>query len=387
MIGPLGIDTYLPSFHAIAQEFDVGPAAVQQTLSAYVLAMAVTMLFYGTLSDTFGRKRVLMASAIGYGVTSFLAAFAPNITMLVLARFLQGLCAGSGMVIVRAMVQDKYHGADAQRQMAMVMMVFGLAPALAPIFGGWLQTHGGWRATFYFLCAFGAALALMLWRFLPETLPRERRSPLKVGVIAANYVQALSNRKFRWMILGLGLMAGANSVYISSAAEFIMTVLGMDATSLGWLFIPLIAGTMMGSAISGTFARRIPLRVQKMIGFGCLLLACFSNVLYNSFTSHPAVPWAVMPITLYTLGISLLMPIFTLEAMGQFPQMRGLASSLQGFTQMMVFTLMSSLIVPHLFHSALLLAIGQSVTVVLGIAIWTWASRGIAPAPGLERAR
>ncbi|WP_312834291.1 multidrug effflux MFS transporter [Comamonas sp.] len=312
MIGPLGIDTYLPSFHAIGQEFGASPIAVQQTLSVYVFAMASTMLFYGTLSDTFGRRRVLMVSAIGYGITSLAAAFAGSIESLVLMRLVQGLCAGSGMVIVRAMVQDQHQGAEAQRMMALVMMVFGLAPALAPVLGGWLQSHGGWRYSFYFLSGFGVLLALLIWRQLPETLPPERRTPLKLRIIAGNYLQALRNRKFRTMLIGLALMAGANSIYISSAAEFVMTILGLDETALGWLFIPLIAGTMLGSAISSVFARRIPSAVQKRIGYTCLLVACACNLLYNSLTQQPTVPWAVLPITLYTFGISQLMPILTL---------------------------------------------------------------------------
>ena len=106
MVGPLGIDTYLPSFHAIALEFGVGPAAVQQTLSVYVLAMAITMLFYGTLSDTFGRQRVLIFAGCGFAITSFAAAFVQSIEALVAIRFVQGLTAGAGMVVVRAMVQD-----------------------------------------------------------------------------------------------------------------------------------------------------------------------------------------------------------------------------------------------------------------------------------------
>lgn len=375
MMGALGIDTYLPSFHAIAQEFGVGPTAVQQTLSVYVLAMAITMLFYGTLSDTFGRRRVLLFSAIGYALTSFAAAFVTSIEGMVAMRCAQGAMAGSGMVIARAIVQDRFQGADAQRMMSMVMFCFGLAPAIAPVFGGWLQTHGGWRAAFFFLSAFGVLLMLLCWRVLPETLTVEKRVPLKVGVIAGNYLTALRNPQFRLMVLGLALMAGANALYISSAAEFIMGVLKMSETSFGWLFIPLIGGSMVGSAISGTLAQRIPQRVQKRIGYSCLALGCASNVLYHLFTSTPVVPWAVLPITCYTLGIALLMPILSLQIMGMFPQMRGLASSLQGFAQMGVFAIMAGGVVPYLFHSGLALALGQAVTVSLGMLIWWLSTR------------
>jgi MFS transporter, DHA1 family, multidrug resistance protein len=375
MMGALGIDTYLPSFHAIAQEFGVGPAAVQQTLSVYVLAMAITMLFYGTLSDTFGRQRVLIFSATGYAITSFAAAFVTSIEGMVAVRFCQGLMAGAGMVVVRAMVQDKYQGADAQRMMSMVMFCFGLAPALAPVFGGWLQAHGGWRAAFFFLSAFGLILALLCWRVMPETLPPAQRVPLKLGLIAGNYLTALRNGQFRLMVLGLALMAGANAIYISSAAEFIMGVLKLSETSFGWLFIPLIGGSMLGSAISGTLAKRIPQRVQKIIGYSCLALGCASNVLYHLFTTMPVVPWAVLPITIYTLGIALLMPILSLQIMGMFAQMRGLASSLQGFCQMSVFAIMAGLVVPQLFHSGLALALGQAITVTLGMLIWWLSTR------------
>ena len=375
MMGALGIDTYLPSFHAIAREFGAGPAAVQQTLSVYVLAMAVTMLFYGTLSDTFGRRRVLMFSSLGYALTSLAAAFVSSMESLVVIRFAQGAMAGSGMVIARAIVQDRFQGADAQRMMSMVMFCFGLAPAIAPVFGGWLQTHGGWRATFLFLAGFGWLLMLLCWRVLPESLPAAKRQPLKLTVIAGNYLAALRHPQFRGMVLGVALMAGASSIYISSAAEFVMGILQMRETDFAWLFIPLIGGSMVGSAISGMLAKRIPARIQKRIGYSCLVLGCTSNVLYQAWTDMPVVPWAVLPISCYTLGIALLMPIFSLQIMDLFPQMRGLASSLQGFTQMSVFAIMAGVVVPHLFHSGLALAVGQLITVGLGLTIWWLTAR------------
>lgn len=376
MMGALGIDTYLPSFHAIAQEFAVGPAAVQQTLSVYVLAMAITMLFYGTLSDTFGRRRVLVFASLGFAITSTVAALVQSIEALIAVRCAQGAMAGAGMVIARAIVQDRFHGADAQRMISMVMFCFGLAPAIAPVFGGWLQAHGGWRAAFFFLTGFGLLLTLLCWRVLPETLPADKRVPLHLRVIAGNYLTALRHRQFRRMVAGLALMAGANAIYISAAAEFVMGILKLEETSFGWLFIPLIGGSMLGSAISGVLAKQIAPRVQQRIGYGALLLGCASNVLYHLLTAVPVVPWAVLPIACYTLGLALLMPILSLQVMALFPNMRGLASSLQGFTQMSVFAIMAGAVVPQLFHSGLALALGQCITVVCGMLVWWWSQRG-----------
>lgn len=378
MMGALGIDTYLPSFHAIAQEFAVGPAAVQQTLSVYVLAMAITMLFYGTLSDTFGRRRVLVFASLGFAITSTVAALVQSIEALIAVRCAQGAMAGAGMVIARAIVQDRFHGADAQRMMSMVMFCFGLAPAIAPVFGGWLQAHGGWRAAFFFLTGFGLLLTLLCWRVLPETLPADKRVPLHLRVITGNYLTALRHRQFRRMVAGLALMAGANAIYISAAAEFVMGILRLEETSFGWLFIPLIGGSMLGSAISGVLAKQIAPRVQQRIGYGALLLGCASNVLYHLLTAVPVVPWAVLPIACYTLGLALLMPILSLQVMALFPNMRGLASSLQGFTQMSVFAIMAGAVVPQLFHSGLALALGQCITVVCGMLVWGWSQRSAA---------
>jgi len=286
--------------------------------------------------------------------------------------------AGAGMVIARAIVQDRFHGADAQRMMSMVMFCFGLAPAIAPVFGGWLQAHGGWRAAFFFLTGFGLLLTLLCWRVLPETLPADKRVPLHLRVIAGNYLTALRHRQFRRMVTGLALMAGANAIYISAAAEFVMGILRLEETSFGWLFIPLIGGSMLGSAISGVLAKQIAPRVQQRIGYGALLLGCASNVLYHLLTDMPVVPWAVLPIACYTLGLALLMPILSLQVMALFPNMRGLASSLQGFTQMSVFAIMAGAVVPQLFHSGLALALGQCITVVCGMLVWWWSQRSAA---------
>lgn len=377
MLGALGIDTYLPSFHAIAEEFSVNAAVVQQTLSVYAFGLAAMMLFYGTLSDAIGRRRVMLFTVAGYGLVSLLAALSPSIESLIALRGVQGLMAGAGMVVSRAMVQDRYHGAQAQRMMAMIMMVFGVAPALAPILGGWLQLHGGWRASFVFLALFSLLLLALAWRGLPETLDVSQRTPLAWRQIAHNYFTALRHRPYRRMLLAIGLMGSSLAIYIASAAEFIITLLGRDETGFGWLFIPLVGGSMLGSLACSTLATRLSARWQKRIGFTLLALACGVNLAYNAlFTA--SLPWAVVPIALHTFAWSLINPLLVLQALGFFPTMRGLASSLQGFVQMMLFAIITSVLVPLLFHSALWLALGHAALTVSGLLLWAWCTRGTA---------
>ncbi|MGH8855688.1 MAG: Bcr/CflA family efflux MFS transporter, partial [Telluria sp.] len=196
MTGALAIDAYLPSMPAIGGEFGVGPVAVQQTLSVFLFTFALMMLFYGTLSDSFGRRPVILGALALYALSSVGAAFAPSFGWLLVFRALQGLSAGAGSVIGQAIVQDRYAGPQAQKIMSHIMMVFGLAPAVAPILGGWLHVHFGWRSTFYFLTLFGIVMIGLVWRLLPESLAPEKRQPFHPVTIARNYLMVLRHPQF-----------------------------------------------------------------------------------------------------------------------------------------------------------------------------------------------
>ena len=177
MLGPLTIDTYLPSFPDIQAELGVGPAAMAQTLSLYLLAFAGTTLLWGPLSDSFGRRRVATISLLGYVVASVGCVLAPSFTALLGFRVLQGLTASGGMTVGRAVIRDVFAGPRAQRAMSSVMLLFALAPALAPILGGWLHAWWGWRSVFAFLGLYGVASLALVWLALPETLHRDARQP------------------------------------------------------------------------------------------------------------------------------------------------------------------------------------------------------------------
>ena len=373
MVGPLAIDTYLPSFPAIAATFSASPMAIQQTLSLFLFTFAFMMLFYGTLSDSFGRRPVILCSLVMYILASLAGALAGSFGFLLGARILQGLASGAGSVIGRAIVQDRFDGVAAQKMLGNIMMVFGLAPAIAPVLGGWMQVSFGWRSIFWFLTGFGLLMWLAVWRWLPESLPQEKRHPLHLGAIARNYWMVLRHRQFLLLSVALGAAFGGFALYIGSAAYFIMQILKLPETAFAWLFIPLISGHVLGASVSGKLAHR--LAPPKLIGlsYGLMAIAAALNVGYNWFFAA-AVPWAVLPLFLFSFSLALAMPPLTLAGMNLFPQHSGLAASMQSFLQMMLFALVSGLVAPLLFGSALYLAYGLLACLLVSYACYRGAA-------------
>ncbi len=375
MVGPIGIDTYLPSLPAIAESFSASPVAAQQTLSIYLLCMATMMLFFGTLSDSFGRRKVLILAMAVFTLTSFAAAWAPSLGALLVIRALQGLASGAGGIVGRAMIQDHFKGHDIQRATAVVMMVFGLAPAIAPILGGWMQTTWGWRSTFYFMGGFSALMWLICVRFLPETLPPAKRSAFVWGPIARNYLLCVRDRQFVLLSLSLAFVFGGVALYVGSAAAFVMNILHQSETAFGWLFVPMIGGMVLGSGVSSRLAHRVAPERLIAVGFGVMVAAVAVDLVYTA-SWVVRVPYAVMPIFVYTFGLALAMPGLSVQALVRFPTMSGLAASMQGFIQMFLFAMVSGLLAPLLFDSAFKLAVAHAVTVVVGLVLWALALRG-----------
>ena len=384
MVGALAIDTYLPSMPAIGQAFNVGPVAVQQTLSVFLFTFAFMMLFHGTLSDSFGRRPVILVALSVYTLSSLGAVFAPSFGWLLVCRALQGLSAGAGSVIGQAVVQDRFSGPQAQKMMSHIMMVFGLAPALAPVLGGWLHVTFGWRSTFVFLALFGALMVALVVKLLPESLPPEKRHAFHPVAIGRNYLKVLANHNFLLLALAVGLGFSGLSLYIGSAAYFVMQILHLPETAFAWLFIPLVGGFVFGSAWGGKRAGNWSPERTTWTGGGIMAVGCALNVGYNALYVA-AVPWAVLPLAVYTFGLSVAIPPIQLRALSLFPDNRGLASSLLAFIQMMAFALVSGFVAPLLFDSAYKLAWGLVAGVVLSFVAWRVAGDGQAvPVPARE---
>ena len=364
-LGPFSIDTYLPSFHDIAEKLGATPIQVQQTLSAYLAAFALMTLWHGALADRFGRRRVILLALALFAIASAGCAFAASIGQLWFWRAMQGVTAGAGIVISRAIVRDLYDGPAAQRLMSQITMMFALAPAIAPVIGGWLQTLFGWRSIFAFLVLSTAALWLACWKLLPETLPPAKRQSLQPAYLGRTYWKVMTSPPFLFACAALSLNFAGFFIYVLSAPVFLMKHLAIPETGFLWLFGPAMAGLMSGSWLSGRLAGKVT--PGRTIALGYLVMSCaaLSNIGIN-LALPPGLPLSVAPLFVYTLGMSLAMPSLTLLALDPFPAQRGLAASCQTFFQSGFNSLAAALIAPALWGSTLSLALGMAGLMGLG---------------------
>ncbi len=369
MIGPFSIDTYLPSFPFIAEGLGVELPALAQTLSFYLIAFAAATLLWGPLSDRFGRRRMLLWSLTLYTFASAGCAWSDSLSTLLFWRAVQGAAACGGMVIGRAVVRDVYQGAQAQRAMAHVMLVFAVAPALAPVLGGWLQAAFGWRSVFYFLTLFGGfAVALVLFR-LPETLPVGARQSIRPRPVALQYLRVARHGGFLALVAVLALGFGGLFLYIAGSPALIFDHLGLAEGDFGVFFIPAVAGLMGGSFLAGRIAHAWSGRRIMLTAFGVLGAAALAN-LGAALWIEPNAFSVVPPLVLYAFGVALMMPKVTVMALDCFPAHRGTAAAVQGFMQMGFNALIAGALMPLVAPSLMWLALAQGVLLIASAGLW-----------------
>jgi len=385
-VGPFSIDAYLPSMPEIGRVFTAPPLLVQQTLTAYLAPFALMTLWHGAISDALGRRRVTLVALALFLLASLGCTLAWSIESLLAFRVLQGMTAGAGMVVGRAIVRDVLDGAAAQRLMSQVTLVFAAAPAVAPVLGGWLHVWFGWRAVFGFLVLFTATVWVLCWRSLPETLPADRRQPLAPGYLARAYRAVLGTPAFLALAFAVTLNFAAVFLYIVSAPQFLIGQLHVAETGFFWLFGPATAGIVAGAWLSGRAAGRISRRRTIGWGYGIMGAAAAGNLLL-ALLLPPRLPWSVLPVLVYFTGSALAMPSLTLVALDLFPAQRGLASSCQSFVQTTGNALTAAVVAPLVWASTLTLAVGEGALLAGGLAAFAVFLRLARPpaAPAADR--
>ena len=369
MLGPFSVDTYLPAFPAIQQSLDASALEVQQTLTAYMFSFAVMILWHGALSDAFGRRSIILMSLAVFAVASLACAAVHSVEYLWIFRMLQGVSAGAGVVIGRAIIRDLYAGADAERMLSLVTMIFSISPAIAPVIGGWIVTLSNWRTIFLFLFVFTVCLLWLCYRLLPETLPIPRRQPFNPQSLWRNYRQIFGSSLFQLKAGAIAFNFSGLFIYVAAAPVLMTHHLGLGPQDFGWMFIPSVAGIFLGALAANRMAGRIQVRVQVLMGFALLMLSGVFNVGYHLFFP-PVLFWTIAPLFFYTMGMSLVAPGLTLLVLDLFPHIRGTVASCQSFTMTMLSALVAGVIVPLLSDSVLWLAAGQFSFALIGLLLW-----------------
>jgi len=371
MLGPFSIDTYLPGFAAMEASLQATPLQMQQTLSAYLMAFAFMALFHGAISDSFGRRPVVLWGMAVFTLASAGCALSQTIGQLVFFRALQGLSTGAGVVIARAVIRDMYEPERAQKVMSQVTLFFGIAPAIAPLIGGALLVWIGWQAIFWFLTAVGVALWLANYRWLPETLHISQRQHFHPRNLLAGYWQLGGDRRFVLLALSSGVPFNGMFLYVLSAPVFLGEHLHLLPQQFFVFFLFTISGIMAGAWVSGRVAgQRAPKR-QIRDGFVVMLCVGVLNVAANLLFT-PNVWWSMLPVCVFAFGWALMVPAVTILVLDLHPLRRGMASSLQMFVGTSANAIVAGLVSPLVMHSPVALALSSLGLMSIGLLSWLY---------------
>lgn len=371
MLGPFSIDTYLPAFNGIAKSLDASTVQMQQTLSAYLFGFAFMNLFHGALSDSFGRRPVILWGLTAFTLACAGCALSQTVNQLIAFRALQGLSCGAGVVVSRAIVRDIFLPSEAQRVMSQITIFFGIAPAIAPVLGGWFFVWLGWRSIFWLLAGIGLILWFINWRVLPETLPAPQRQTFHIVGLMRSYWLLFSDPRFLLLALASGVPFNGMFLYVLSAPVFMETHLQLGPTEFFWLFLCVITGIVSGAWVSGRLAGKIPQKRQIHYGFLIMLLVSLASTMAHAIFDPHAI-WALPPIGVFSFGWALMVPVVTLLVLDLHPQRRGLASSLQAVVASTANGVVAGLVAPLVMHSTVCLAAAALALMLVGLFAWLY---------------
>jgi DHA1 family bicyclomycin/chloramphenicol resistance-like MFS transporter len=332
-LGPLSTDLYLPSLPSLTETFGTTISRVQATMSVFIGGFACATVIYGPLSDRFGRRPVLIGGMAIFVVGSLGCMAASSIEALISWRFVQAVGGCAGPVLVRAVVRDVYEKEEAVIFLAYIASAMALAPAVAPMIGGWLHVLFGWRSHFVALTILGVLFILAIHMMIKETNSQRDHSATQARQLAQNFSHILMTPQFIAFSLMLMFSYGALFSFISVGAFVVIGVLGIAPDKFGYLFFFVAIGYACGGLLAGKLVRRIG--VIRIIGVG-ISLGLTLGVLGFGFAISGAetTPAVIIPIVGVFFSCGFVLPTATAVALEPFPQIAGTASSAVGFLQM-----------------------------------------------------
>jgi len=342
-LGPLATDMYLPSLPGLVDELSTSAGQVQLTLSLFLAGFALAQIIYGPLSDRFGRKPVLLAGLALFVLASIACALAESIEMLILARFVQALGGSAGPVLGRAMVRDIHGPRESARVLSHIGSAMALAPAFAPILGGYMSVYLGWYSIFWFLALTGIFGVFLLSLAIEETAPQEHRHPKPIKTILGDYASLLRDGGYLGYTLTCTLAYAGLFAFLSGSSFVIIEYFGVSEQHFGLLFMLVVAGYISGTLSGARLSRRHDFR--RLVLAGSVVLTASGGAMFAISLNQPGqVMSIVIPMVIFMHGVGLVMPQSMAGALANYPHMAGSASGLLGFIQMSVAGLVGSVV-------------------------------------------
>lgn len=329
------IDMYLPAFPTVASSLEISEGQVQQTLTVFLVGLGIGQGLYGPFLDRFGRRPPLLFGIVLFTIGSLTAAMTTSLEGLLVARFLQAIGAAAGSVASRAIVTDTCDPQNSARIYSMLMQVMMIAPITAPMLGGVILLYGEWHLIFWVLAILGVISGIFTVRWLPETLPVERRVPLSMRNIMRNYAIQISNPSFFFYTMATSCTLGCLFIYLNNAPFVFINMFGLTPNEFSYIFA---ANAVLMIAIS-----QINLRLLKYYSAARILFVGLSGfmVIGLSLMALVQLDWQALwsYSILLGMGIAMLGMItgnLTAVTMAHTQQHAGIASALMGFMQFLL---------------------------------------------------
>src|SRR5436190_4374697 len=369
-LGPLSMDMYLPSLPDIGRTLQAPTLDVQLTISSYLFGFAAGQIFYGPVSDRLGRRPVLLAALVLYALATIGCAAAQSIGGLIALRFLQAVGGAGAIVLARAVVRDLYSGVRAGRELSLMGAITGVAPIVAPVIGGGLQTFFGWRATFVLLVICALVIGATAARLLPETLRERPKTTFSLREMSALYRSVAVHRGFLANLAILTVSFVGLFAWISGAPVVMQSAIyGLSPFAFGVTFAVGAAGYVLGTLLAARIVLRFGL--DRLIGIGTAAMAGGGLLMALVVAlALPHVLWFVAAMTLYLAGIGFALPSTMAGALTPFPDRAGTASSVMGLVQQSGTAITAAAVGAYLGHSAWPVASVVAVMGCLSFVIW-----------------
>ncbi|KGP89951.1 MFS transporter [Pontibacillus chungwhensis BH030062] len=365
ILGPLNIDMYLPSFPGIASDLETSASLVQLSLTTCLIGLAVGQIVVGPISDSKGRKKPLIIFLSLFAVASFACALAPNIYVLVIARFIQGFTASAGVVLSKAVVRDVFTGRELTKFFALLMVINATAPMIAPITGGaiLLLPFATWETIFLFLSIVGFAIVFTVVGKLPETLPVENRIPSSVKESVRTIGRLVKDRSFIGYALTIGFVHGGSFAYVSGTPFVYQGIYDVSPQAFSFLFgvngLAIITGSFLVGRLGGIFHERSLLRSAVLIAVSATGVLLVMTILEGPLYS------IVVPIFIYMTAMGMVLTSTFTLAMEHQGHRAGSASAVLGMLPLLFGAVVSPLV-----------GLDETTAVPMGAILFTTASIG-----------